>query len=461
MSGIAEVFHNQGYQISGSDLAVGAVIEHLQGLGITFFKGHDASNVKGVDVVVISSAIRDNNCELVYAREHRIPVVPRAAMLGELMRHRHSILVAGTHGKTTTTSMLVSILVEAGVDPTFVVGGLVKQTISGARLGSSDYIVAEADESDASFLHLQPMVAVVTNIDADHLETYQGDFSQLQQTFVSFLHNLPFYGLAVLCIDDLNIRTLLNSISRPISTYGFFERADFKVVEKGIKGHQSWFTVERPEGHAPLDIEINVPGRHNMLNATAAISVATDEQIDDKSIINGLKEFKGVARRFEILGRYPVIYKHQPEEEGKDIILVDDYGHHPTEIKVTIDAIRQGFPDRRLLMIFQPHRYTRIRDLFDDFIQVLSCVDRLIITEVYGAGEYPIPRADSRSLCRSIRQLGIVDPIFIGRFEDLIDMAINIIEANDLVITQGAGSVNKLSRALRDRITAEGGTLRI
>lgn len=443
MSGIAEVLANLGYQVTGSDANESATVDRLRGQGVTVHIGHDASYVDAANVVVVSSAIDTSNPEVRFANENRIPVVPRAEMLAELMRFRHGIAVAGTHGKSTTTSMIASIMGEAGLDPTFVVGGLVRQSAVNAKLGQSRYLIAEADESDASFLHLQPMTAVVTNIDADHMSTYGGDFSRLQQTFVEFLHNLPFYGLAVLCVDDPNLEEIFQRINRSVLTYGFDERADFWIRDCKIRALNTELKIQRPEGLAELRIELGVPGRHNALNAAAAVAVATDEGVPDEHIIAGLKKFEGVERRFEVLGEYEVA--------DSTAMLVDDYGHHPREVAATIDAIRDAFPDRRLFMIFQPHRYTRTSDLYDDFVQVLSSVDQLIVTEVYPAGEEAIPGADGRSLCRSIRQRGMVDPIFVEDIEEIPDLVADLVQPNDLVITQGAGNVSRIARLLKER----------
>ncbi len=443
MCGIAEVLLNQGYVISGSDLAENTNTSRLRRLGAKIMMGHVADNVSGADVVVQSSAVTESNPEIVSAREQRIPIVRRAEMLAELMRYRHGIAVAGTHGKTTTTSLLASVLAAGGEDPTFVIGGLVKGAGTNARLGVSRYLVAEADESDASFLHLQPMVAVVTNIDADHMETYGFDFNRLKQTFVEFLHNLPFYGLAVLCIDDPVIRDILPSVSRPVLTYGFSEDADFRIEGVSIKQASSHFQVHRPDQEKPLVIELNIPGVHNVLNAAAAIAVASDEGLSDEAIQKGLVGFQGVGRRFEIHGEYPV--------PGGTAMLVDDYGHHPREVAATIKAVREGWPDKRLVMIFQPHRYTRTRDLYEDFVQVLSSCDVLILLEVYPAGEEEIPGADSRAMCRSIRQRGLVDPIYAPDIESVADVIKDVVLGGDMVITQGAGSVGKLVKLLDER----------
>ncbi|OUS02996.1 UDP-N-acetylmuramate--L-alanine ligase [Gammaproteobacteria bacterium 54_18_T64] len=445
MCGIAEVLLNQGYEISGSDLAANANIQRLRGMGAHIDIGHKGEQVKAVDVVVQSSAVSEENPEIIAAREARIPVVRRAEMLAELMRYRHSIAVAGTHGKTTTTSLLANVLAEAGRAPTFVIGGRVTSVGTNAQLGESRYLVAEADESDASFLHLQPMVAVVTNIEADHMETYDFDFSKLKQTFVDFLHNLPFYGLAVLCIDDPVVREILPLVSRPVLTYGFSEDADYRISEARIEERSAYFQVHRPEGLSTLNIKLNIPGRHNMLNATAAIAVATDEGLDDAAIGAGLAGFQGVGRRFEVYGDYPVA------GGAGAAMLVDDYGHHPSEVKATVLAVREGWPQRRLVLIFQPHRYTRTRDLYDDFVEVLSAADVLIVVPVYTAGEEEIPGANSRHLCRSIRQRGKIDPVYAESIEAVPDIVKTLIQPGDIVMTQGAGSVSKLVKLLADR----------
>ncbi len=442
MCGIAEVLLNQGYEISGSDLGENNNTRRLQELGAIIQLGHDTTNIINVHVVVKSSAVTMDNPEMIAAREQRIPVVRRAEMLAELMRYRHGIAVAGTHGKTTTTSLLASILAAGGKDPTFVIGGLVMSAGTNARLGESRYLVAEADESDASFLHLQPMVAVITNIDADHMETYDFDFNRLKQTFVEFLHNLPFYGLAVLCIDDPVVREILPDVSRPVLTYGLSADADFRIDDVVMKQHQSRFVVHRPDQHKSLVIEMNIPGVHNVLNAAAAIAVATDEGVSDNAIQLGLTGFQGVGRRFEIYGEYPV-------RRGV-AMLVDDYGHHPREVAATIKAVREGWPEKRLVMVFQPHRYTRTRDLYEDFVQVLSSCDVLLLLAVYSAGEEAIPGADSRALCRSIRQRGLVDPIYVQDIDGVGGVLRDIVEGGDIVITQGAGSVGKLVKSLAE-----------
>jgi len=442
MCGIAEVLLNQGYEISGSDIQPNANTERLAEKGAHIFIGHGPENVAGASVVVQSSAVTEENIEVATAREQRIPVVRRAEMLAELMRYRHGIAVAGTHGKTTTTSLITAMLAKGGKAPTFVVGGRVNSAGTNAALGESRYLVAEADESDASFLHLQPMVSVVTNIDADHMATYDFDFSRLVGTFVEFLHNLPFYGLAVLCVDDDNIRSIIPRVSRPVITYGFSSDADFRLENVEVKGRSTSFTVHRPEGLPPLTVKLNIPGVHNALNATAAIAVCTDEGIADEAILEGLASFQGVGRRFEVYGEFDV--------DGGQAMLVDDYGHHPTEVAATIKAVRDGWPDRRLLMIFQPHRYSRTRDLYEDFVQVLGGCDVLVVNEVYAAGEDEIPGATSKKLCGSIRQLGKVDPVYVQKIEDIPHLVAGLVKGGDIVITQGAGSVSKLVKMLAD-----------
>ncbi|EME3968150.1 UDP-N-acetylmuramate--L-alanine ligase [Vibrio fluvialis] len=439
MSGIAEVLLNEGYQITGSDIASNAVTERLTEKGATVYIGHAASNVAQASVVVVSTAINEQNPEIKAAREKRIPVVRRAEMLAELMRFRHGIAVAGTHGKTTTTALVTQIYSEAGMDPTFVNGGLVKSAGTNARLGSSRILIAEADESDASFLHLQPMVTIVTNIEADHMDTYGGDFETLKQTFVDFLHNLPFYGQAILCIDDPVVRELIPRVSRQVITYGFSEDADVRIENYRQDGQQGKFTVVR-QGRANLDITLNIPGRHNALNASAAIAVATEDDISDEAILRAMANTQGTGRRFDHLGEFEI-------GRGK-AMLVDDYGHHPTEVGVTIAAARNGWADKRLVMIFQPHRYTRTRDLYDDFANVLEQVDVLLMLDVYSAGEKPIAGADGRSLCRTIRSRGKLDPIFVPDSKTLPSVLANVLQDGDLVLTQGAGDVGKVAREL-------------
>jgi len=441
MCGIAEVLLNQGYSISGSDIQESSVTKRLRDQGVSVFIGHEGKNVENVNVVVVSSAVDDTNPEVMYAREHRIPVVPRAEMLAEIMRYRHGIAVAGTHGKTTTTSLIASILATAKLDPTYVIGGRLNSAGANAKLGGSRFLVAEADESDASFLHLTPMVAVVTNIDADHMHTYGGDFSKLKQTFVDFLHNLPFYGVAVMCVDDPVIQELIPRISRSVITYGFSEDADFRAVDVKQVASETSFTAIRPGGKSPLSIQLKMPGEHNVLNALAAVAVATDENVDDDAIQQALSEFSGVGRRFQSYGDLVI--------DGKSVMLVDDYGHHPKEVEATIKAIRAGWPEKRLVMIFQPHRYSRTCDLYEDFVRVLSEVDVLLLMDVYSAGETPIAGADSRSLSRSIRQRGTVDPVFIGDASELETLLPSLIGENDLLITQGAGNIGSMAARIK------------
>jgi UDP-N-acetylmuramate--alanine ligase len=442
MCGIAEVLLNQGYEISGSDISANPSVKRLTKAGAIVFIGHDESNIDGANVVVKSSAVTIENPEIASAHARGIPVVRRAEMLAELMRYRHGIAIAGTHGKTTTTSLITAILAEAGRDPTFVVGGRVNSVGTNAKLGGSRYLVAEADESDASFLHLQPMVSVVTNIEADHMETYGFDFEVMKKTYIEFLHNLPFYGLAVMCIDDDVIRGLLVDVARPLLTYGFSEDAGYRLRDLRAEKRQCHFMIDRPDGQSSLQISLNIPGRHNALNAAAAIAVASDEGISDQAIIDGLSKFGGVGRRFEVIGEYPVT--------GGDAMLVDDYGHHPTEVKATIQAIRDGWPEKRLVMVFQPHRYTRTRDLYEDFVQVLAEVDVLLILDVYSAGEEPISGAGSKNLCGSIRQRGGIDPIYVESIEEVPYLLGELVRGDDFVMTQGAGSVSKLVAMLAD-----------
>ncbi|MBT1446504.1 UDP-N-acetylmuramate--L-alanine ligase [Shewanella sp. JM162201] len=439
MGGIAEVLVNEGYQVSGSDIAENAVTERLGGLGARIFIGHGAENIENVDVVVVSTAIKQDNPELVAAKEQRIPVVRRAEMLAELMRYRHGVAVAGTHGKTTTTSLIASVYGQADRDPTFVIGGLLNSAGTNARLGSSRYLIAEADESDASFLHLQPMVTVVTNIEADHMDTYGGDFEKLKSTFVDFMHNLPFYGVAVVCVDDPVVRELIPRIGRHVVTYGFSEDADVRALDFVQQGHSCSFTVRR-KGKADLALTVNLPGQHNVLNSLAAIAVATEDDIEDDAIVKALAEFQGIGRRFQHLGKFAT-----PKGE---VMLVDDYGHHPSEVLATIKAARAGWPDKRLVMAYQPHRYTRTRDLYEDFVDVLSQVDKLILLEVYAAGETPIPGADGRALCRSIRQRGQLEPIFVASPELLAGVLPDVLGDGDLLLCQGAGNIGALSKQL-------------
>jgi UDP-N-acetylmuramate--alanine ligase len=440
MSGIAEVMLNQNYHISGSDLQTSTTTDRLQKLGVNVLIGHSAENVATADVVVTSSAISRDNPEIRAAQKRRIPIIPRAEMLAELMRYRHAIAIAGTHGKTTTTSLVTSLLAQGGMDPTFIIGGLLNSAGTNAKLGQGRYLVAEADESDASFLHLLPMAAVVTNIDDDHMGTYDGDFEKLKKTFVEFLHNLPFYGLAVLCLDDVVIRELIPQIARPILTYGFNPDADYRIELHKQQGMLTQFRLFRPGHQEPLELSINLPGKHNVLNAAAAVAIATDLGISTEDIRLGLANFSGVGRRFDLQGELECVH-------GR-VMLVDDYGHHPTEVAANISAVRDGWPERRLVMIYQPHRYSRTHDLYDDFVEVLSSVDVLIMLDVYPAGEQPIKGADSRSLCRSIRRRGQLDPIWVRQQSDLPPLLNDLLLDGDILVTQGAGNVGQISKKL-------------
>jgi UDP-N-acetylmuramate--alanine ligase len=439
MCGIAEVLLNLGYQVSGSDLKSSAVTERLESFGAQIFIGHSAENAESADVLVVSSAVNTSNPEVAAALERRVPVVPRAEMLAELMRYRHGIAVAGTHGKTTTTSLLASVFAAGGLDPTFVIGGRLNAAGTNAQLGTSRYLIAEADESDASFLHLQPMVAVVTNIDMDHMSTYEGDFNKLKKTFIEFLHNLPFYGLAVMCVDDPIVREILPQVARPTMTYGFGEDADVRAINVRQQGMLTFFTVLRG-GHEPLDVSVNMPGNHNVLNALATIAIATDEGISDQAIVQGLSGFQGVGRRFQVYGELPV-------PDGS-VMLVDDYGHHPREVAAVIKAVRGGWPGRRLVMVYQPHRFSRTRDLYEDFVQVLAETNVLLLMAVYPAGEEPIPGADSKHLCHSIRQRGQLDPIYIERGVELAPLIKPLLRAGDILLCQGAGDIGGLAPQL-------------
>jgi UDP-N-acetylmuramate--alanine ligase len=439
MGGIAEVLVNEGYLISGSDIAQNSVTDRLASLGAKIVIGHHADSVEFADVVVVSTAINFENPEIIAAKERRIPIVRRAEMLAELMRYRHGVAIAGTHGKTTTTSLIASVYAQAQRDPTFVIGGLLNSAGTNARLGTSRYLIAEADESDASFLHLQPMVSVITNIEADHMDTYGGDFEKLKTTFVDFLHNLPFYGVAVMCIDDEINREIMPRVGRKIVTYGFSEDADVQAFDFKQNGHESSFVVRRND-KPDLDLVLNLPGQHNVLNALAAIAVATEDDIDDESIIKALVEFEGIGRRFEHLGQF--------DTPNGEIMLVDDYGHHPSEVLATIKAVRAGWPNKRLVMAYQPHRYSRTRDLYDDFVEVLSQVDCLLLLDVYSAGEAAIPGADGRALCRSIRLRGQIDPIFVASPDQLAGVLPDVLQEGDLLLTQGAGNIGALAKQL-------------
>ncbi len=439
MSGIAEVLANIGYDVTGSDLTQNAMTDRLASLGAKIFIGHAALNIDGANVVVTSSAVSNDNPEVIAARENNIPVVPRAEMLAEIMRFSNGIAVAGTHGKTTTTSLVTSLLAEGGLDPTFVIGGRLNSTASNSRLGTGEYLVAEADESDASFLLLQPMISVVTNIDADHLTTYDNDFEKLKATFVEFLHHLPFYGLAVLCVDDDNVCDILPEITRTIVSYGIHYDADIRAKNVRYAGTQSFFTVERTN-KPTLDVTLNMPGEHNIQNALAAIAIATELEVSDEAILSGLDKFQGVGRRFQCYGDIKV-------NQGT-VMLVDDYGHHPTEMEATMKAVRSAWPDRRMVVLFQPHRFTRTRDLFEDFSKVLSEPDVLVLMDVYAATEEPIAGADGRSLARSIRNRGQVDPIFVPDQEDIVNTLQSQLKDGDVLLTLGAGSVGTISAAL-------------
>jgi UDP-N-acetylmuramate--alanine ligase len=440
MSGIAEVMLNQGYIISGSDICENIPINRLRNLGAKIFLNHSANYVDLADVVVVSSAISENNPELKAAHEKCIPVLPRAQMLGELMRLQYGIAVAGTHGKTTTTSLIASILTEAELDPTFVIGGLLNSAGAHAKLGASKYFIAEADESDASFLYLQPKMAVVTNVDFDHMQTYNGNISCLKQTFLNFLHCLPFYGLAVICIDDPIVKQISSDIARPIITYGFDETAEVRALEFKQVGIKCQFKVQRKNSKRSLPIILNLPGEHNVLNALAATTIARECGISDKVICQALAKFQGVSRRFQILGE--LYFKH-----GR-VLLIDDYGHHPREIMVTLRAIRGAWQNRRVVLAFQPHRYTRTKMLFDDFVQVLSEADVLLLLEIYSAGEKPIAEITGRALAKRIQQHGKVEAIFVEQLQDLPLVLENILQEGDILLMQGAGSIGSAAQQL-------------
>jgi UDP-N-acetylmuramate--alanine ligase len=435
MSGIAEVLSNLGFGISGSDLADNATTRRLAGLGIRITTGHASDNVIGADAVVVSTAVKEDNLEVLAARERKVPVVPRAQMLAELMRFKQGIAIAGTHGKTTTTSLVASILAEGGMDPTFVIGGRLNAAGANARLGSGDFLVAEADESDASFLLLSPVISIVTNIDADHMETYGHDFGRLKQAFVDFLQRLPFYGVAVLCADDVNVREIMPQVAKQIVSYGVDPSANVRAENIVARDGQMLFDCVRANGSiSRFPVTLNLPGMHNVLNALAAIAVASELGVSDAAIVKALDEFKGVGRRFQRYGEVPI-------KGGGHFTLVDDYGHHPVEMRATIAAARGAFPNRRLMLAFQPHRYTRTRDCFEDFVSVLNGVDALVLAEVYAAGEPPIVAADGRSLARALRVAGKIEPVFV---EDIADMPQSILDVacdGDVVITMGAGSI--------------------
>jgi UDP-N-acetylmuramate--alanine ligase len=445
MSGIAEVLLNLGYAVQGSDVRTSAVTQWLTGLGARVTIGHTAANIAGADVVVASGAVARDNPEIEAALKARIPVVPRAEMLGELMRFRYSIAVAGTHGKTTTTSLIASILGEGGEDPTYVIGGRLKSDASNARLGAGRYLVAEADESDASFTHLQPMIAIVTNIDNDHLSTHDGDFGRLKHSFVEFLHNLPFYGLAVLCLDDEHVASIVQEVGRPIISYGLSKGADVRATAIRQAGLKTHFDVERV-GAATLKVTVNLPGLHNVRNSLAAIAVAMELGIEDAAIQRALAAFQGVDRRLQHIGDVVTAV-------GR-VTIVDDYGHHPTEINATLEAVRQGYAGRRVLLAYQPHRFTRTRDLIDDFGKALSAADLLCVTEVYAAGEAPIAGADGRAICRAVRSRGLIEPLFVEKVEDLGDALKDVIQDGDVILAMGAGNISAVAHALPDVLTA-------
>jgi UDP-N-acetylmuramate--alanine ligase len=440
MSGIAEVLVNLGYQVTGSDLSESAVTRRLTGLGVKVSIRHQKENIGSADAVVVSTAVQADNPEVLAAREKRIPVVPRALMLAELMRLKHGIAIAGTHGKTTTTSLVASVLAEGGLDPTFVIGGRLIAAGSNARLGAGDFIVAEADESDASFLHLQPVISVVTNIDEDHMDTYGHDFGNLKQAFVRFLQNLPFYGAAILCVDDEHVRAIVPEVSKPVLTYGTAEDAMFRAVDIRADAGRMRFRAIRPQG-AAMEVTLNLPGRHNVLNSLAAIAVATELGVPEKGILKGLAEFSGVGRRFQNYGEVAL-------EGGGRFTLIDDYGHHPVEMAATLEAARGAYPGRRVMLAFQPHRYTRTRDLFEDFVKVLSTADALVLAEVYAAGEPPIVAADAKSLARALRVYGKVEPLYVEDIAAMPEAIRRTAQDGDVVVTMGAGSIGNVPSQL-------------
>ena len=447
MSGIAELMANLGYEVAGSDQRESATTRRLRGLGVQVYIGHRAGQVTDADAVVVSTAIDEANPEIQEARARRIPVVRRAEMLAELMRFYYGVAVAGTHGKTTTTSLVASVLAEGGLDPTFVIGGLLNSAGANAKLGTTKYLVAEADESDASFLYLQPMVSIVTNIDADHMQTYGNDFQRLRNAFMEFLHHLPFYGLAVLCIDDPEVRALEPRVPRPVRTYGTRPEADVRAVDIRQDGLRMYFEVHSRELSAPLPIELNLPGRHNVLNALAAIAVALELGVDEEAIRRALAGFQGVGRRFVVT---PV-----QDQSGRRLTLVDDYGHHPRELAATLEAARGGWPGRRLVLVFQPHRFTRTQEQFEDFVQVLSTVDLLVLCDVYPAGEAPIAGADGRSLSRAIRARGLLDPVFAQEINEVPGLLDNLLQDGDLVLLSGAGDIGALAARLPGLLRGE------
>ena len=455
MSGIAEILHNLGYTVSGSDQSDSATARRLADLGIRVFVGHDAAHIAGAEAIVTSTAVKGDNPEVIAARNKRIPVVPRAVMLAELMRLKSGIAIAGTHGKTTTTSLVTSVLAEAGVDPTFVIGGKLNSAGANSRLGSGDYIVVEADESDASFLNLLPIMAVVTNIDADHMDTYGHDFARLKAAFVDFLHRMPFYGAAIVCGDDPGVRSILPMVSRPIVTYGLGPDVQVRAVDvQALPGGQMRFTCQRQNWEnsgtvlPDLPITLNLPGEHNVCNALAAIAVATELELPDAPIVKALAEFTGVGRRFQRYGELP-------SSDGGEFTLIDDYGHHPVEMAAVIAAARGAFPGRRLVLAFQPHRYTRTRDCFEDFVKVMGRADAVLLTEVYAAGEAPIVAADGRALSRALRVAGKVDPVFVDNVADLPDAIVEHSRAGDVVISMGAGTIGAVPAKVVEKFLGE------
>jgi UDP-N-acetylmuramate--alanine ligase len=440
MSGIAEVLLNLGYKVSGSDLASNAASQRLQSLGADVRIGHAADHIRGADAVVTSTAVNEANPEVVAARAAKVPIVPRAIMLGELMRLKRGIAIAGTHGKTTTTSLVASVLAQGGLDPTFVIGGRLNSAGANAKLGSGEYIVAEADESDASFLNLSPMIEVITNIDADHMETYEHDFEKLKGAFVNFTHRLPFYGRAMMCIDDATVRAILPQVTKPVTTYGFSEDAEVRALDARAEGIQMHFTV-RQQGYPDTEFVLNQPGMHNVLNACSAIAIAREIGVPDEATAQGLREFNGVGRRFTRYGEVEL-------PQGGSFTLVDDYGHHPVEAQVTLAAARAAYPGRRLVLAFQPHRYSRTRDLFEDFVKVLAAPDVLLLAEVYPAGEAPIVAADGRALARALRAGGQVEPIFVESIADMPATILKVARDGDVVLTMGAGSIGGVPHQL-------------
>lgn len=453
MSGIAEILHNLGYTVSGSDQQTSATTRRLASLGIRIAIGHDAEHIAGAEAVVTSTAVRSDNAEVIAARAKRIPVVPRAVMLAELMRLKQGIAIAGTHGKTTTTSLVTSVLAEAGVDPTFVIGGRLNAAGANSALGSGAYIVVEADESDASFLNLTPVMAVVTNIDADHMDTYGHDFARLKAAFVDFVHRMPFYGAAIVCSDDPGVRSIVPMVSRPVVTYGLGDDAMVRAVDVRTDGGRMMFSVQRRNGMRMPDLAVtlNLPGEHNVRNALAAIAVATELELPDAPIVKALAEFHGVGRRFQRHGDFPA-------SGGGSFTLIDDYGHHPVEMAATIAAARGAFPGRRLVLAFQPHRYTRTRDCFEDFVKVIGSADAVLLAEVYAAGEQPIVAADGRSLARALRVAGHVDPVFVDDIAAMPQTIVEQVRGGDVVIAMGAGSIGGVAAQVVEKVKQGGGT---